>query len=387
MTEKELNLKAFLDGELTEAEQREVSESLSDELVAQELEDFRELQSAFRTAVQPPVMGMERTMLALVEKKRTPWWNGVGLNVLKVALALGIAGLLLVPNQNWNSLSQPQVASLAQHKSTTFGSPEEFTKSAAPTADAPPSGAVSANAQALAESVLERNAKSGEPKLKIPEIQGPPVDPNRLKMYAAEEALARTRSVNGGGGSMTMPTGPLPSPMAGKLRPFSPADLAEIDGGRSLDELVLVVKSIAKQYRASLVSETVGSRAKSKFFVYSVIGSNASPFVRQLRASLGQFGSVTDSLPADGASTSTNNLARPTTADDIPVDELEKELQALNERRVVLLTEFYEDAKPVRELDTEIEAVKKRIAEAKKPKERTVAPNEKRIVQVTVTGS
>jgi hypothetical protein len=69
------------------------------------------------------------------------------------------------------------------------------------------------------------------------------------------------------------------------------------------------------------------------------------------------------------------------------VDELEKELQVLNERRVVLLTEFYEDAKPVRELDTEIEAVKKRIAEAKKPRERAVAPNEKRIVQVTVTGS
>jgi len=388
MTERELNLKAFLDGELSEAEQLEVTEALAaDESAERELQDFRELQSAFRTAVEPPVLGMERTMLALVEKKRTPWWNGVGMNVLKVAFALGVAGLLLVPNQNGGLFSQLQTAAVPATKSAEYTKSATLEKSETPAA-ATANGEVSANAKALAESMLQRNSVESKTANKIPEIQGPPVDVNRLKMYAAEEALARTRGATGAAGDMgAMPAGPLPSPMGGRLRPFAPGDPSELDASRTLDQLVLAVKSIAKQYRATLVTESAISAGKGKSFVYSVLGSNAIPFIRQLRLSIGQFGSVSEPRPAGAQSANPRNLARPTTADDIPLEDLEKELQALNERRVVLLTEFYEDAKPVKELDTQIDAIKKRIADAKKPKEREVAPNEKVIVQVSVMGT
>lgn len=387
MTERELNLKAFLDGELSEAEQLEVKEALAgDESAERELQDFRDLQSAFRTAVEPPVLGMERTMLALVEKKRTPWWNGVGLNVLKVAIALGVAGLLLVPNQNGSLFSQLQTAAVPAN-SAEFTKSATLEKSETPAAAAA-SAEVSSNARALAESMLQRNSVESKTASKIPEIQGPPVDVNRLKMYAAEEALARTRGATGAAGDMAaMPAGPLPSPMAGRLRPFAPGDPSELDASRTLDQLVLAVKSIAKQYRATLVTESAISAGKGKSFAYSVLGSNAIPFIRQLRLSIGEFGSVSEPRPAGAQSASPRNLARPTTADDIPLEDLEKELQALNERRVVLLTEFYEDAKPVKELDTQIDAIKKRIADAKKPKEREAAPNEKVIVQVSVTGT
>jgi hypothetical protein len=145
------------------------------------------------------------------------------------------------------------------------------------------------------------------------------------------------------------------------------------------------VTDLEAQVRAVISAEkgTIGnvSRApgESKFTV-ALDGSTADAVIISLRKILGSSGSVLALSSFSSERLASKSVAPPGAAsDESSPEDLQKQLAEKRVKREELLRDFYEDAKPVKEIDTDIADLEKRLKERSK-----VTGGKKQTIVVTV---
>jgi len=400
-------LKAYLDGELSPARMREIDEALAKSAeLRTEVSQLRSLSAVLNSEVKPvQVLGMEQTLIALAtDSPKVSFWNHFRVWTVRVCLAGAISAVVFVPayfNRNefvTRDATKSMVATnMSMAKSVESAAVPETAKKAVATGvqiysgppEAPAKTATTEAAKAAAPvgpmavppvtvSPLPGMASSGTVppmNLDVVPIEGPVGPPVSGDVAAQEKAvrvavkeagatvMASAELSNGGVKTKTLTISADPE--------MSEALLQRL---RNLVGPSGTVKPVTDEasMKASSRSSTPNSPAAAAFGggAGGFGGAGSAPAVAQEPAARKTSGN--QNFGADAAS----NLG-------IDARSLAARLETLQKQRATLLEQFYADAKPVKEVDAEIEAVQKALDAARA---RSNA-NSKRLITVILQGA
>ena len=403
------DLKAYLDGELSPARMHEIDDALAkSEELRTEVSQLRSLSSVLNTEVKrAQVLGMEQTLIALAtDSPKVSFWNNFRVWTVRVCLAAAITAVVFVP---------------AYFNKNDFVAMEGSKSAVAAVSDA---------AKMAVESAAEPLPIVKSKSTAAQTYSGPPEAPTTSPPVTAD-----SRAGAGPGGPISVPpvtVSPLPGtasagtvppmnfdlePMAGPVGPAVTGDVAAQEKA-----VRVAVKEAGATVMAS--AELSNGGVKTKTLTISADPDMSEALLQRLRNLVGPSGTVkpvTDdpaakvalrsSTPPTQAGTALGGGAggfggagsAPATAQEsaarkaagnqnIAADassavgndarSLSARLDALQKQRGILLEQFYADAKPVKEVDAEIESVQKALDAA----QRRSAANSKRLITVILQG-
>jgi len=414
MSDAREDLKAYLDGELPDHEAENVRRVLDDDpALRAEAEEFSIIGAVLREEIAVPRSeGLERTLMALsgTPPIRKPKWWIWPMRVVAAGVAATIIAIPLLRQESFVTErdSGAVVASAAQATAKTAVSSSE------------------------SDSGSELQSESASPPLAVesipvdPTVSAPPSRPLMALKTEGNSLPNSTLAPPAVGGANdfargSVPMNPLPNVAADTaLRPLSPAAPAVAEAS-----LPTSIQEVVRQFGGRLVGTgsalTVIVEAKSAAALQkalaTVVGSagtvqltNSTTNTAQSKASDsrnfrgaggggGEGNQSANQAPgqaqnqtlgqANAAQRFGNNQAAGSPAMDMAptVEELKEDLARLGAERARLLTEFYEDSKPVKEADAEIERKKREIRLAEENRARQAKPNERTIRIVLKPGS
>jgi hypothetical protein len=326
------------------------------------IQDFRAISESIRTARPVDPVGFERTLMALTESRRKSVWSSLHFWVTRFAMVAVIGLAISIPYWPYfggpNVLGSGQatnVSSVGTDSGAQFKSiPTEQTMLESVT---PASAAGEGSKSGLPLIATISGANAGEPAKVADTVEG---------KTSNSDASPDANSANK---PFVMSTAPLP-PIGGNIVPFKvgpPAEDAPTDTGPKHQDLITAVRSLAKQYQAKVAGERsgkTGTGSPTRTFTLVVSRANSERLVRMLRSSVGAFGSVSD---VDSPSSERSYATARSAASQVSTEDLKQKLADLEAKRAALLADFYEDAKPVKEVDGEIADIRAALEKATKP--------------------
>jgi hypothetical protein len=146
----------------------------------------------------------------------------------------------------------------------------------------------------------------------------------------------------------------------------------------SISDMEAQVRAVVSAGKGT-IGNVSRANGESKFTV-SLDGSTADAVILSLRKILGNSGSVLSLSSFGSERMVSKSVGVPGAAgEESSPEDLQKQLADKRAKREELLRDFYEDAKPVKEIDTEIADLEKRLKERTK-----VAAGKKQTIVVTV---
>ena len=336
------DLKAMLDGQLRPIEAEVVASRLREDEAAQAMAaDFQAISRVLKQeAIAPPAQGMEATLFRLQATRPKSNWRWVPAFGGGFALAAALALFVVVPLLRSGAGGSETVAmrAILPNAGSTFAAPmaADSALSKAPEGETVP--------QPAAERKAVANAPAGAAE-KAPEKLGPKYDP-------------------------VVPTLPGVLPMAGTATPGI--------GGKGAEA---TVRELVATMKGRIVKSTVSPDAtgRSKTLLISVATEKAETLFNRLRSALASLADVGE--PYDDPSERPKVAARA----DVgmrSLDDMESEMAALRARKADLLAQFFEDAKPVQEVQNQITDLQKKI-DAKKAVDRAMVAK-RRLIEVVI---
>lgn len=389
-------LKAYLDGEATPAETKAVEAALeSDASLQESRSQFEALSSVLRHEVtEPRSIGFERTLMAMAEAERVtrrpawlPW-------IPRLVAAAAVCAVVAFPAFFVNDKGMAESA--AKEGDFVAMNREQKQVGAAAKIYSPDVNG------AAALTNLQEKAKGPV------SVEASPQETNAQQMYTPDATLRapippftmKGRAVppvpRGMGGRL--PPGPitpmvpdniqaLPS-VGGTMVETAKASKADLDG---LEKAIRQAASAAKGQIVGVSKLANAEGATGRTILVSLSPADAAAFADRARKLIGASGSVSDPIdqvvePTRVAfratkSTPQADAAFQTSDKNREAGDPKKRIEELKAKRVELLKEYYEDAKPVKEIDDEIASLQKK-SEPAPAKE----SGPKKLVQVTLGG-
>lgn len=416
MSDLQSQLTAYVDGELPEDVAREVVAKIeADPEIARTVADLKQIRSVLQSETPHiPVTGFNETLASirvgtpLTEEARQ---NRPFIKYGQFALVGVIALVLIVPAvTNFNPGMTAPATEMAS-KSAVAGQEKAMLADAV----APAASGISANELGIksdpsasrrsdaatggttpTESVLAKEGPASDGLIYLKPTLGPVLPPQVVKGPGPSRAPGSGErplmALKDPSTTMEMP----PTRVAGRLPgagpfngPVVPMVVEPLPGTASFEMRSpsdpTSISDMEAQVRAvvSAGKGTIGNvnraNGESKFTV-SLDGSTADAVILSLRKILGNSGSVL-SLSSFGSDRMASKAVAPpgAAADEASPEDLQKQLADKRAKREEMLRDFYEDAKPVKEIDTEIADLEKRLKERTK-----VAAGKKQTIVVTV---
>ncbi|CAN5595882.1 hypothetical protein BH11ARM2_BH11ARM2_05080 [soil metagenome] len=388
-------LKAFLDGEATPAEAKSVEAALeSDATLREEREQFAAISSVLRNEVaEPRPIGFERTLMALAEAEKvrtTPPWM---VWIPRVIAAAAVCAVVAIPSF---FVKEPGLPS------------SDMAMKSAATASAPTMEGFKAKADTGA--MVYSSDRDDNPALRTPPGAGA-YAPDRMGMATRIYTPDRVQTQTGPPMAMPPTVGtPMPPRLrgsmtkSGPIEPFVPMQVEPLPAtgavgseGRVLNapkaDLEFLEKAIRQAATASKglivgVSKLANaSGVTGRTILVSLAPADAAAFAERVKKLVGAYGSVSDPIDASPepkriALKAAPAAAKPNasaSADAVALGEVKKQIDDLKAKREELLKDYYEDAKPVKEIDAQIADLQKQ-SEAQSRQDS--AP--RKLVQVTL---
>ena len=372
------DLKSFLDGEMRGMDAEVFASRLRENPEVQAVaDDFRSISQVLKTeAVAPESAGLQATLVRL-RVSPTPRRSWIPAFSGGFALAAVLALVAIVPLYlNRKSMSDIPDGSFAKLESASKSATAmELDRSAIPEAAAP-----------LAKRATKEVA----------------VAPRETKKDAGAPTLNDKKDAN-------VPMLPNVSSMPGQLTGIDPVDPSAASG--PVGEAT--IRNLVASMKGKIVKSTESSdsaRAKAKTILVSVPGDNADLLVTRLRAALSVLAEVGDpydipaspttvavagaldsradaqggAKPETGAARKMDSVAAAEVSDDVSLPDLQSQMLLLKRRKAELLAQFFEDAKPVQEVEGQVRDLQKKI-DAKIAAEKKAAKKAK-YIQIVIGG-
>lgn len=394
-------LKAYLDGEATPAEAKAVEATLeSDASLREERDQFAAISSVLRNeSVEPQPIGFERTLLALAEAERvrtTPPWL---VWVPRLVAAGAVCAVVALPS--YFAKPQPQndasVASLPTGSAMKSASPMEMqavpqmgTGAILYSADKDDAFRVQREAQNQYAMDRARTSMAAYAPDRNPDFSAPSAQPRRnVPMPPSLGGSMATRGpiepvLPPGFDVQPLPSAGAPAEAEAKVMNAPKADIEFLDKA---------VRQAATALKGQIVGSSKLANASGitgRTILVSLTAKEATVFADRVKKIVGQYGSVSD--PIDEKPEPKRIMAKPSnaspqqssaSADAASPPDMQKQIDDLKAKREELLKEFYEDAKPVKEIDGQIADLQKQL-DAQNRRESSFSP--RKLVQVTLGG-